>query len=44
MEVVIKNELLWKLIGKGNSYEVVRHENEIVIFELSLECFDHVEE
>ncbi len=46
MEVVIRKGgrvlLLWKLIGKGNSYkeksyEVVRLENEVVISKLSLE-------
>jgi hypothetical protein len=49
MEVVIKKGgkviLLWKLIGKGSSYkkklwknyEVVRFENEVVIYELTLE-------
>jgi hypothetical protein len=40
IEVVIRKglrSLLWKLIGKGSSYEIVRFENEVVICELSLE-------
>ncbi len=46
MEVIIKKggkQLLRKLIGKQNSYEIVRLENEVVIFELTLELFrdDH---
>ncbi len=28
-----------QLIGKRNSYEIVRLENELVIFQLALECF-----
>jgi hypothetical protein len=31
MEILIRNGLLWKLIGKGSSYEIVRLENMKVI-------------
>jgi hypothetical protein len=40
MEVVIRKGgrwLLWNLIGKGSSYEVIRLENEVIIFNCLLE-------
>jgi hypothetical protein len=40
MELVIRKGgrwLLWKLIGKGSSYKVIRLENDVVIFLLYLE-------
>jgi hypothetical protein len=40
MEVIIKKGekwLLWKLIKKRNNYEIIKLENEVIIFELSLE-------